>query len=147
MYKDHHVQAAPALNNYKVSRVNAGVLKLENERSLVYIKPISGFYSTDHNPMICWSGSGYVFEQVREREVNGLKLYSAVLTNGAAQLYTAWWYDNGTNRTIAQLQWRWDVLRGANDYAVVNVTVASEAELETAIVDIQKNTQFNQLLQ
>jgi exosortase N len=136
----------PTLENFKVSRVQAGVLKLQNERSLIYIKPIRGFYNTDHHPMICWTGSGYVFEQVRERTVNGVKVYSAVLNNGGTKLHTAWWYDNGIHRTIGQLDWRWDVLRGAKDYSVVNITVPAENELEPAISALQNNSSFNQLL-
>lgn len=138
--------AVPTLQNFKSSRVQAGVLKLENDRTLVYVKPIHGFYNTDHHPMICWSGSGYVFEQVRERNVNGAKVYSAVLNNGGALLHTAWWYDNGSNRTINQTTWRWDVLKGAKDYSVVNITVAHESELEPAIAALQNNSGFNELL-
>lgn len=140
------VAVAPTLENYKASRVEAGVLKLESKRTLVYVKPIRGFYNTDHHPMICWSGSGYVFEQVRERNVNGVKVYSAVLNNGGSLLHTAWWYDNGTNRTIDQMKWRWDVLRGAKDYSVVNITVPNESELEPAIFALQNNSRFNELL-
>jgi exosortase N len=148
LQKSNKIAAAtvPTLENYKASRVKAGVLKLENSRSLVYVKPIRGFYNTDHNPMICWSGSGYVFEQVRERNVNGVKVYAAVLNNGGSLLHTAWWYDNGTSRTIDQLKWRWDVLRGAKDYAVINITVSKETELEPAILALQNNSRFNELL-
>lgn len=137
---------APTIENFKASRVEAGVLKLESKRTLVYVKPIHGFYNTDHHPMICWSGSGYVFEQVRERTVNGVKVYSAVLNNAGATLHTAWWYDNGTNRTIDQVEWRWDVLRGAKDYSVVNITVAVESELEPAVFALQNNSRFIELL-
>lgn len=142
----HLPASVPTLQNFKASRVEAGVLKLEGDRTLVYVKPIHGFYNTDHHPMICWSGSGYVFEQVRERTVGGVTVYSAVLNNGASRLHTAWWYDNGTNRTIDQIKWRWDVLRGAKDYSVVNITVPDENELERAIFSLQNNSRFNELL-
>jgi hypothetical protein len=96
--------------------------------------------------MICWTGSGYVFEQAKEHEIDGVAVYTALLKNGNATLHTAWWYDNGTSHTIGQLKWRWDVLRGAIDYSVVNVTAISEKELETAVACIRKNGAFSELL-
>lgn len=136
----------PSLQGFKASRVKEGVLKLENSNTLVYVKPIRGFYNTDHHPMICWTGSGYLFEQVRERIVNGETVYTAVLNNGGSPLHTAWWYDNGSGRTTQQLKWRWDMLRGAQDYSLVNITVATEAALEPAILALQNNGSFNAML-
>ena len=138
--------AVPAVNGYQVQRIAGDVIKLENSRSLVYIKPISGFYSADHNPMICWQGSGYVFTQVEESIINSMPVYVALLQNEKDKLYTAWWYDNGTKRTIDQFTWRWDALQNGTNYATVNVTAVSREKLEEEIRLIQQEHRFNKIL-
>lgn len=130
------VANAPVVDGYTTHRISADILKLENDNSLIYIKAIPGFYSAEHNPMICWRGSGYELKQIAEEEMSGLKVYTALLQNGNDQLYTAWWYENGSNRTIDQLNWRMDALSGGNNYSVVNVTAASKDLLLKAITSI-----------
>ncbi len=120
----------PAVEGYRVQRIANDVVKLENDQSLVYIKPITGFYSADHNPMICWRGSGYAFTRVEKSPVNGVFVYMALLQNGQDQLYTAWWYDNGVTCTIDQLTWRRDALQNKTKYALINVTATSREKLE-----------------
>jgi exosortase N len=127
---------APIVDGYTTHRVSADILKLENDHSLIYIKAIPGFYSAEHNPMICWRGSGYELKQIAEEEMGGLEVYTALLQNGNDRLYTAWWYENGSNRTIDQLNWRMDALTGGNNYSVVNVTAASKDLLLKAITSI-----------
>jgi len=138
--------AIPAVEGYRAQRIGNDVVKLENDQSLVYIKPIAGFYSADHNPMICWRGSGYEFTRVEKSLVNGMFVYMALLQNGHDQLYTAWWYDNGATRTIDQFTWRRDALQNKTQYALINVTAASREKLEAAIQRIQQEQPFRKLL-
>jgi exosortase N len=138
--------ATPAIEGYRVQRIGNDVVKLENDQSLVYIKPIAGFYSADHNPMICWRGSGYEFTRVEKSLVNGMFVYMALLQNGQDQLYTAWWYDNGTSRTIDQFTWRSDALQNNTKYALINVTATSREKLETEIQRIKQQQPFRKLL-
>lgn len=42
---------------YTIKEREDSVLQLDNGRSLVYIKPVPGFYYTDHTPTLCWLGS------------------------------------------------------------------------------------------
>jgi exosortase N len=137
---------APALKGYTVNRVSADILKLENGSSLVYVKRIPGFYNTDHHPMICWKGSGYGFFEVRQENVDGSMVYSAILKNDRDQLYTSWWYDNGRQRTLHQMDWRLDVLKGAPDYSVVNVTAASREELYKQVKAVKSNGALAKIL-
>lgn len=139
--------AVPLVKGYHVQRVSADILKLENAASLLYLKRIAGFYNTDHHPMICWKGSGYAFYAVREELVEGAKVFTAVLRNGKDQLYTAWWYDNGEQSTTQQIKWRLDVLKGAHDYSVVNVTAPGRRELIREIAAIKRNRDLTGLLQ
>jgi Transmembrane exosortase (Exosortase_EpsH). len=135
--------AVPVVDGYRATRIDAEIVKLENEQSLVYIKRIPGFYNADHHPMICWKGSGYAFNKVKKQ---GL-VYTAVLQNGPDRLYTAWWYDNGSSRTTEQMSWRWDMMKGAPNYSLVNVTAASEWQLQQIINSLMKQHTLKPALQ
>ncbi|MBO9633899.1 MAG: exosortase N [Chitinophagaceae bacterium] len=136
----------PAVAGFHADRVDASIIKLDNPQTLVYIKNIPGFYSGDHHPMICWRGSGYSFRQIEKKKIAANTVYTAILDDGAHQLHTAWWYDNGTRRTIDQLSWRWDMFRGAHAYSLVNLTASSGTELEQALTNILANKPFNPIL-
>ncbi|SHN29283.1 exosortase N [Chitinophaga sp. CF418] len=126
----------PAMPGYVVQSLPGNIISLKNDTLLVYIKHIPASYYTDHNPMICWKGSGYEFYKVEEKLVGGHTIYTALLQQEKDKLYTAWWYDNGLVSTSSQLQWRWDVLLGAHPYSLVNVTAGSEHELRMAVCEI-----------
>jgi exosortase N len=123
----------PAVNGYKIKALEDGIVKLQNKNALVYVKRIENFYRSGHNPLICWEGSGYLFRQVREDEMQGIKMYTGILQNGKDQLYTAWWFDNGRQITIDQLTWRWDMLRGGDPYSIENVTAGSREKMESEV--------------
>ncbi|TAD81518.1 MAG: exosortase N, partial [Bacteroidetes bacterium] len=53
-------------NGYSRQLLPHGVTQYKNDSTLIYLKSIVGFYSTDHNPSICWRGSGYSFTRVRQ---------------------------------------------------------------------------------
>ena len=129
-YKSVNIDLLNQQGDYLVSQYSPGILKLQNEQALIYIKYIRGFYDTDHNPMICWKGSGYVFEQIQKEKIGTRELYTGMLINGDEKLYSAWWYDNGHTSGISQFKWRWDMIKGSEDYAVVNVTCSGREELE-----------------
>jgi exosortase N len=127
----------PAMPGYVVKALPGNIIRLQNDTLLIYIKHIPASYYTEHNPMICWKGSGYEFYKVEEEElIGGYTVYTALLQQGKDSLYTAWWYDNGFMSTSSQLQWRWDVLLGAHPYSLVNVTAGSEQELRRAVNEI-----------
>ena len=113
---------------------------------MVYVKPIPGFYYTDHTPSICWEGSGYTFTTLRVSAFAGIPVFEGILEKGRETLYTAWWYDNGARQTINPFDWRWDCFRGGAPYAVVNVTSATRPQLEMEIVRILKTHPFLPLL-
>lgn len=75
--------------------------------------------------MLCWKGSGYDFQQIEETVISGNRVYTAMLQQGKEILYTAWWYENGQQSTISQLDWRWGAFRGAHPYSLVNVTTTN----------------------
>jgi hypothetical protein len=52
------------VDGYSLSYPAQGIVKLDKPGSLIYVKYIRGFYDTEHNPMICWTGGGYQFKNV-----------------------------------------------------------------------------------
>lgn len=144
---DNPVRKAPVIQGYASHLVDENIIKLENAVSLVYIKKIPGFYAADHTPLICWRGSGYVFSRISEEDLHGTTVYSGILQKGDEQLYTIWWYANTQHVTTKQLEWRWDVLKGANNYSIVNITCSSEKLVKEEAEKILATHQFNKLLQ
>jgi exosortase N len=136
----------PLVSGYTASRYNEEVLQYKNERALVYIKPIKGPLHGEHNPVMCWLGSGYEFERMGESRINGVQLMTGTLKKGNTRLYTAWWYDNGASRTTSQARWRWLVFNGDRQYSIINVTAADQAALEAAVMEINRENTFKAVL-
>lgn len=129
--------APTEIDNYAITEYAPGILKMENAASLIYLKKIRGFYDADHNPAICWRGSGYQFEGVHQQIVDSQPMTTASLVRGSEKLYTAWWYTNGLNQTTSQWEWRADMLNGSKDYLLVNITSSSAGQLLAEIRKLQ----------
>lgn len=112
------------LNGYNKQELTGGILKFENKEALIYLKPTT-FYTPEHDPKICWTGSGYRFKNIRKELVAGVEVYTAVLQKGKDQLYAAWWFDNGTIKTTNQFTWRWHAAKGESQFYLVNINAAN----------------------
>lgn len=111
-----------------------GVVKYTPENLLIYVKPIRGFYSTEHTPLICWQGSGYRFGKVWEQKSGNYTYYAGILEkHGSPPLYTAWWFDNGVVQTVSQTRWRWLDIGGAPGFCLINVTADNPQMLEKQV--------------
>jgi exosortase N len=124
-----HVNDVTAINprglsaSFTSEKLQDGVVKYTSDSLLIYVKPIRGFYSTEHTPLICWEGSGYTFGRVWEQQINGKTCYAGTLEKqGGPVLYTAWWFDNGHEQTVSQTRWRRLDAGGAPGFSLVNVT-------------------------
>lgn len=100
-----------------------GTIKLAKPGVLIYLKPQSDWFSADHNPMVCWRGSGYELRRVRESVVDDHPAYVGELHKKGRVLQTTWWFSNGTVTTISQLALRSQMLRGETGFVLVNVTL------------------------
>ncbi|TXK52640.1 exosortase N [Pontibacter qinzhouensis] len=118
-----------AFTGFTEEALPGGVQKFVNQEALVYVKPIRAFYATEHHPLICWEGSGYLFRKVRQVQVGTRTLFVGELHQAEEKLYTAWWMDNGRHQTVDQWDWRWRMVRGEAAFAMVNITVAQEQQL------------------
>lgn len=117
------------LQGYERTVLSTGVQKFENKTSLIYIKPLC-FYSAEHNPMICWRGSGYEFKRINKEKINETEIYTGVLEKGKDKIYTAWWFDNGVCKTIEHKVWRWKAMKGEGEFVLININAANEKELK-----------------
>ena len=111
-----------------------GIMKYTTDSLLIYVKPVRGWYDTEHTPLICWQGSGYQFGQVQERRIGSTVVYMGFLEKKGGPTYcTAWWFDNGHERTISQSRWRWLDAGGAPGFSLVNVTSSDSGALEAQL--------------
>lgn len=117
------------LQGYQKSSLDNNILKFENAKALIYMKP-SDFYAPEHNPMICWTGSGYEFQQIRKEIFRGTEVYTATLVKGKDRLYSSWWFDNGTIKTINQAQWRWQAAKTGSKFYLINVSTDKRSDLK-----------------
>ncbi|MFH2143276.1 MAG: exosortase N [Bacteroidota bacterium] len=109
--------------------MHRNVLKLYNEDAMVYVKPYSSFYGSDHNPYICWKGSGYEFQKINIEHISNTEIYTAELISDNEKLYTAWWYSNGNYITVDQIDWRWKTIKGENPFRLINISCETREKL------------------
>lgn len=133
----------PELNmaGYSKTVISKEVAKYERAGVLVYVKPIGHFYGTEHNPMICWIGSGFEFRKITTTHIGGKEVYTGELIKGKEKLYSAWWFDSGGFQTISQMGWRWKAFRGEKFY-LVNVSCETKPELEREVKTILATDHF-----
>lgn len=106
-----------------------GVLQLDNANALVYIKPPVRAFQGGHDPRICWQGSGYEFTKIDTLHLLDYTIYQAILVKNSDTLYTAWWYDDGTTKTINEWHWRWATLYQKSQFRLLNVSTDNEENL------------------
>ncbi len=121
------------LIGYESSLTENGVLKLENGTTLIYIKPPVKPYQGSHDPRICWRGSGFEFFNIQITKMEGFDIYTAELRQKEHILHTAWWYDNGSHKTIGEWDWRWQMLKGQKGFQLINVSSSEKEILETEV--------------
>lgn len=88
-------------------------------------------YHAEHNPLICWKGSGYDFKHISTTRLGNIEVSVAELVKETDKLYTMWWFDSGKHKTGSQWDWRWRSLSQQQDYYLVNVTTESMETLRT----------------
>ena len=97
------------------------VLKYQLHEKLIYIKSQAPQRITNHNPLICWQGSGFEIKNERTIEVGDRKVIFAEMINTNETYFTAWWFDNGKYKTIGNLDWRWKAINDNQPFYLINV--------------------------
>ncbi|AOM77901.1 exosortase N [Pedobacter steynii] len=118
-----------SLKGYQKTNLENNVVKFENKKALIYLKP-TPFYAPEHNPMICWTGSGYEFQLIKKEIINGTEIYTGTLVKGKDKIYASWWFDNGKMKTINQFRWRWSAAKGSQIFYLVNVNTSKIEDLK-----------------
>lgn len=117
------------LEGFESEVVKPDVVKLYNEDALMYLKSPVPAYSASHNPMVCWSGSGYVFHKIEKIKTRALEVNIAELKKGEDRLYTAWWFESTKSKTGDHLDWRLRSLKNGEQFYLVNLTCNTRSEL------------------
>jgi len=63
-------------------------VKLENNSSLIYLKAIPDYFNPDHNPMICWTGSGYNLERIQEEKIDDTLEFLILASDGLWDVFS-----------------------------------------------------------
>ncbi len=113
--------------------VKGDVLKLSNENSIVYIKSPVAPYRADHNPMVCWRGSGFSFKKIDKWPFQDLNINHAELVKGQQKVHTAWWFQSVDHRTGNQFEWRKRGLLNHESFYLINVTSPTKEGLKQQI--------------
>ena len=131
--------------HFQKSQTPNGITKLENDSTLIYIKPPVKFFQGSHDPRVCWRGEGYTFSNIQVEYSQNTPIYTAVLKQEGDLLHTAWWYDNLEETTIEQWQWRWDGFQGQAGYFLVNVACPEKEQLLEQITQLLRVRTTNQM--
>ena len=124
------------INNYDKTIVDKNITKYSNTEHLIYVKPLQYFYSSEHNPLICWTGCGYVMKEFEEKSFKNHIIYFGKMVKDKDEIHTAWYYTDGTKITNSQWQWRWNVIKDNKNYYLVNVSANNPKELDTILSKI-----------
>jgi len=133
-----------SLDGFESEVVKNNVTKLHNDHTLIYLKSPVAAYSADHNPMICWSGSGYEFQKVEKLPVGENEVNAAELKKGSDTLYTAWWFESTDSKTGDQLDWRWKALNNGENFYLINVTCNTKEKLDYQLKILFENNLLSQ---
>ena len=116
-----------------------GICQFSNDSFLIYVKPLNSFYTTEHSPMICWRGSGFVFKQIEKKRIGKADIYTGILAKGDSTIYAAWWFENERGeRTIEQSRWRWSVFTEGAHFRLVNVNAVDSMALRRFVIELER---------
>ncbi len=122
-----------ALKNYDTTIVEEKIVKYSDTAHLVYVKPMKAFYSSEHNPLFCWTGCGYLMKEFEEKKFKSHFIYFGKMYKGKNEIYTAWYYTDGNNITNSQWLWRWNALKENDKYYLINVIANNSSELDKVL--------------
>jgi exosortase N len=125
--KDAKLEAL-VLPGYSKSLKEDGVYEFLKPGVLIYIKPANKAYESDHPPAMCWQASGFRLDEISEQRFGAATILKAVLKRDQATQYTAWWYDNGSEKTVSQWQWRFSK---GEPYRIINITTNDSQKLDS----------------
>jgi exosortase N len=133
------------LEGYETEQVTPDVTKLWNDETLIYVKAPIPPYRTDHNPMICWKGSGYSFSKVDHFKLGGHHVIYSELVKGKEKLYTTWWFQSDKSIAVDQWGWRRKSIKTGESFYLVNITCNSMETLKEKSLGIMREELFGSI--
>lgn len=128
------VQQYKAIEGYQLKQYQYGVAQYSNEHTLLYIKPEVPFYAANHHPRLCWKGSGYLFTNEKVTQIHGHEIITAMLKNEQGDiLYSAYWFQHNEQIISNELAWRWQAMLHGTSFKMINITTASESQLNVEV--------------
>ncbi len=124
------------VQGFKEEVLPGGIVKYYRESVLVYVKPPVAPYRSDHNPAVCWKGSGYTLDKTGQEKIDQVEINKGILRKGDDVLLSAWWFQSDAYVTGNEWEWRYRSLTMGEKYHLVNVTSTSEQELQHCIKQI-----------
>ncbi len=115
--------------HYDLTKVDGRLLSLQKEETVLYIKGQNAMSVSNHNPLICWRSTGYSIIGEQVERVGDVEVYTAQLVKNGEVLHTAWWYKDGQEMTLSELDWRWENLVEGKRFCLYNVACGSREEL------------------
>ena len=83
-----HQEVSAEYHTQKGSWVNKEVFKIETPEKLTYIKTPS------HNPMVCWTGSGYKIIESKKVLTNKEEIWFNKMEKDSQNYTSYWWYES-----------------------------------------------------
>lgn len=77
----------PEYKNQKGIWVNKEVFKIVTPDKLIYIK------TSNHNPLVCWTGAGYKIIESKEVKKGNEKIWQVKIEKDQILYYSYWWYE------------------------------------------------------
>lgn len=117
------------LSHYEKENLDYDIVKYKNNNELIYVKPMPYFFSSEHNPLYCWKGSGYKMKQFKKHILGSNTIFIGDIVKNNSTIHTAWFYSNGKICTTEQLEWRWKSFIHQEPFYLISVSSSSKTSL------------------
>ncbi|KQX04900.1 hypothetical protein ASC72_22410 [Flavobacterium sp. Root420] len=88
----------PEYENQKGIWVNKEVFKIVMPDKLIYIK------TSNHNPLVCWTGAGYKIIESKEVKKGNEKIWQAKIEKDQILYYSYWWYECNSKKYTSLIE-------------------------------------------
>lgn len=122
------------IDGYLKNELASGIFQFKKNDAIVYVKPPVAGFRSDHNPTICWKGSGYEFKKIDKINLNNQQVNIAELSKGTEKLFSAWWFESESCRTADQWVWRKKSFIENQRFHLINLTCEDPSTLKSNLM-------------
>ena len=88
----------PEYQNKKGAWISKEVFKIVTLEKLIYIK------TSNHNPLVCWTGAGYKIVESKEVNRGNEKISRVKMEKNNVQYYSYWWYECNSKKYTSLIE-------------------------------------------